>query len=684
MGFLEIWELNQLKHANGATDGVEITFFAWMSDVKLSGLTGRGVIVQSGVKAPKKGKTVFKNSKDDEHKPNGLISAPASTLANFANHFVNIPYIGSFAKATNIAANAVGGIAKIFGYARPAVLTDTNFYRTQPYGNMSNYSGADPLHKLALDPKQELTIDPSTVGLTGEDQMSFAYLAKREAWIDTIPWNLPSEPLQSQGKIYSIAVHPIVAPVFNIQPDGGGLRGFAQTPLGFVTRPFEYWSGSIRYRFQIVCSQFHRGRLMFVYEPDLLAPTDEDDVNNRFIHIIDIAEERDITFEVNWTQENAYRRTDMYALQGDGTIYTRLGDNASGGFAAADRLKCNGKLEVFVLNQLAAPTDAADVEINVFISAGDSFEVKAPGRLSQWSYMNSTMDPLGPPALAQSGFLEPVTDNENCPEQDTMYVLNGNLRMLDLKQSSVYFGETIISFRSLLKRYCFHRTLLVPPSSVVPTTNSAYLTEYIMDVIPVGPGKPYGSSTGSNLTASNVGLYNLCSLTYIRYVISAFIGYRGSIRWKIGYYGQTQNEVSLRVARTTSNKFEAVSQALVINNTSSRSQVAQAFLDASTYDYNHCGTMATVGSVMPTLEFEIPFYHNYRYGECNAIPTNTTNPVRDPTFAVTISHKQTSDDDFGWLESQCATGEDFSLFFFIGAPILILSDATTITPSTTV
>jgi hypothetical protein len=262
MGVLEIWELNQLKHANGATDGVEITFFAWMSDTKLAGLTAKPVAVQSGVKTSKKGKTTFTNSGDDEHKPNGLISAPASTLASYAKHFVNIPYIGPFAKATNIGASAISGIAKIFGYSRPVVLTDTAFYRTQPYGNMANYSGADPLHKLALDPKQELTIDPGTVGLDGEDQMSFAYLAKKEAWIDTIPWNLPNDPLQSQGKIYSIVVHPMVAPVFNIQPDGGGLRGYAQTPLSFVTRPFEFWTGSLRYRFQIVCSQFHRGRLM--------------------------------------------------------------------------------------------------------------------------------------------------------------------------------------------------------------------------------------------------------------------------------------------------------------------------------------------------------------------------------------------------------------------------------------
>jgi hypothetical protein len=425
LGVLEIWELNSLAHANGATDSVEITMFAWMTNVKFAGLSaGTIAVAQSGVKAPKKKKTVFKNTSKDEHEPNGLISAPASTLAKFANYFINIPYIGKFAKATHISANAVSDVAKIFGFARPVVLTDTAFYRPQPLGNLANYSGADPIMKLSLDPKQELTVDPSTVGLPAEDQMAFSYVTKREAWIDEFYWNLPSAALYKEGCIYRINIHPHVAPTIGLTDPV--TIAYCMTPVGMVARPFKFWSGSLRYRFQIVCSQFHRGRLMFVYEPEASATSTINETNSRFTHIVDIAEERDVTFEVNWTQEDAYRETSVFHVRD-----TRLGT------ATNTETRENGVLEVYVLNSLAAPTDAANIKINVFISAGDSFEVKDPGDITYYSYSRADVTP-GPPALAQSGMTsDMVTAEENSPEQDVMYVINGNLKTLEVSQSDV-------------------------------------------------------------------------------------------------------------------------------------------------------------------------------------------------------------------------------------------------------
>jgi hypothetical protein len=36
---------------------------------------------------------------------------------------------------------------------------------------------------------------------------------------------------------------------------------------GAAAMPFKYWSGSMKYRFQVVCSAFHRGRIAVVYDP---------------------------------------------------------------------------------------------------------------------------------------------------------------------------------------------------------------------------------------------------------------------------------------------------------------------------------------------------------------------------------------------------------------------------------
>lgn len=681
MGVIEIWELNSLAHANGATDPVEITMFAWMTNAKLAGLSQGTVTPQSGVKMRKsKNKPKFTSkSGKDEYDTNGLISAPASTLASYANYFTEIPYIGAFAKATNIAASAVAGVAKIFGYSRPPIVTDTMFVRPQPMGNLANTTGADPLMKLSLDPKQELTIDPATLGLPADDEMSFAYLLKKEAWIDTFDWNLSTT--QFEGRIYNLLLHPHSSPGFRTPVVGldGDNIAHTRTPVGFIAEPFEYWTGSLRVRFQIVCSQFHRGRLMFVYEPTPHAEGTNVDTNNRFVHIVDITEERDVTFEINWTQEDAYRRVQI----GSANMVSRLGPTAgfpTGADVYPDR--SNGVLQVYVVNQLAAPTDSANVSINVFMSAGDSFEVKAPNDLNRISY--SRLDePVGPPTLAQSGVRDIITPNENMPEQDSMYVLNGNYKSLQLEQSQVYFGEHIVSFRSLMKRYIFHRSLDVTVVPSPPVGGAVYLTQFIVRNLPNGPGRPYGGSAGSTLTpVSGLVTYNICAMTYLRYVMIAYVGYRGGLRWKVAAFTQLNDSAALRVSRASTTTAETSSQTLLLDSTTTRSQLAQRFLaNGEAYSYSHGGSSEVATDVNPVLEYEIPFYHRFRYMECNGAGGASGNFLEEPCHVINVTAKQNDNNGLGWVEFNSSIGEDFSLFFFIGAPPVMASDVTTVTPS---
>jgi hypothetical protein len=680
MGVIEMWELSKLKHANGATDPVEISIFAWMTNVSFAGLTAGAVAnAQSGMeKRPKNKKGSNKAPKfngmskaeQGEYKKDGVISAPASTVKELADYFTAIPVIGPFAKATSIGAGAVSNIAKLFGYAKPPVLTDTMFVRPQNIGNLSNTSGSDPIQKLSLDPKQELTIDPGTVGLTPDDQMAFGYITKREAFIDNFQWNTLTT--QNTGLIYSILVHPFVAPNFRIDIDPID----ANTPLTLVSRPFGYWSGSLRYRFQIVASQFHRGRLMFVYEPTHNVSGTVQDTNNRFAHIVDISEERDVTFEVNWTQETAYGRLDNFptidmTIEGDGNFFVD-----AKGYA-------NGRVSVFVVNQLAAPVDSANVEVNVFISAGDSFEVKMPISMGLAAYARNSV-PVGPPAIAQSGKEvasgATVTSAENMPEQDTMYILNGNPTCTQSEQSDVYFGEAIVSCRSLLKRYCFHRVLALPQNL---ETASIYLNIFDQCNFPNGPGPTYGSSQASSLTRI-VGPadYNICAMTYLRWFSSAFIGYRGGIRWKVTLFNEDMDIMSVRVVRDKFNGIDDENLVVrqVITGSTSQNEVAQNFLAERTYYSTTSGAAVTAANVNPTVEYEIPYYNNYRFTDINAPKTSIEGYHRSDRHMISYTSRHEANDNFSWIETHCAIGEDFSFFFFIGAPPTVLGDAATIAP----
>ena len=38
-------------------------------------------------------------------------------------------------------------------------------------------------------------------------------------------------------------------------------------PCAIAALPFRYWNGSMKFRFQVVCSTFHKGRLEIRFDP---------------------------------------------------------------------------------------------------------------------------------------------------------------------------------------------------------------------------------------------------------------------------------------------------------------------------------------------------------------------------------------------------------------------------------
>lgn len=680
MGRIEIWELNQLQHSNGSTDPITVSCFAWMEDVTFAGLTNATPSIAQDTlgdsNTPKQ---------KDEYVKDGIISAPASAISTIASHLSGVPIIGRFARATSMVSGAVADAARLFGFSKPVILADTMYMRPQNVANLSNYSGADPVFKLTLDPKQELTIDPATVGLEGHDQMAFSYIAKREAYIDTFNWN--TEGTQNTGLLYSIRVHPGVAPVF--LSGATNTYSYCTTPVGFVTRPFQDWTGPLKFRFQIVASQMHRGRLLFVYEPTPSVAGTIVDTNDRFAHIVDINKERDVSFLINWTQSNAYRNAELDEATNDWAIEGPTGSMTASG----SNYSSNGRINVYVLNELASPIDVSNVQINVFISAGDTFEVKKPRHTfaSSWAYTSQQVT-VGPPSTAQSS---DCTEDENKPEHDHYYVLNGLVNPYSPEQSLVYYGENIVSFRSLLKRYCFHRTLAF---NFLPNSADSMLRQFFsLFAFPVGPGRAYGSSPVSSLTRAETTTpgvyenYNICAMTYIRYCASAYVGYRGGVRWKITHFANNNDRTILKVIRRgVPNNAEAFSSQDFALSSTSRSTVASNAMNTNYISRSSAGSAMTSLSVNPTLEVEFPFYYNYRYAEIGEIPSSSPPDSRYRgvnshlmVVGATNIYASTTVPSYNLLDFHCAIGEDFSFFFFIGAPVIYASDVNDVTPQPT-
>lgn len=391
MGELRLMTLNSLAHANSGTTPVTISIFAWAEEVELSMPTSAepiGMTPQSGVAG-----------KEDDEYGKGPVSRPASAVAAMAGKLTNVPYIGAYARATELAANAVSGVATAFGYSRPNNISDVQHYRPAVAANIANTNVGDTAHKLSVDCKQELTVDPTTVGLMEDDEMSLKSIVTRESYLTTFPWSIsrPAEDLLFEIGVTPALWRPVTsAPVTEIHT----------TPSGLAAVPFCSWQGSMEYRFQIVASNFHKGRIKIVYDPH---DFDSNEYNTNYTYIHDIADNKDFTVRIGWGNHQPYLTLAMPGRYADGQItHEDIPPFANGNANLTSGSKYNGMLRVYVVNPLVLPaTGAAGLtEINVFTKAGEDMRYRNPDNvIDQYSYF--------------PGFnVAPLDDDDECASLD--------------------------------------------------------------------------------------------------------------------------------------------------------------------------------------------------------------------------------------------------------------------------
>jgi hypothetical protein len=146
-------------------------------------------------------------------------------------------------------------------------------------GNLANVDAPETVTKLTLDSKQETCVDSRTVGLDGGDQMTLKSIFTRESYLtqfgmspsdtsETLLWNCRVGPMLY--RVNSTEIHP--------------------TPMSMVSNMFDRWQGTIKYRFQIVKSAHHKGKLLVRWDPRAHGAVE---YNTAYSRVIDIAEEDD-------------------------------------------------------------------------------------------------------------------------------------------------------------------------------------------------------------------------------------------------------------------------------------------------------------------------------------------------------------------------------------------------------
>lgn len=443
--------------------------------------------------------------------------------------------------------------------------------------------------------------------------MAISTICARESYLDTFEWEDAVLPLSSS--IWMAPVNPGI--VKRVAKGAPTPYHVAPTALSFAATPFDVWRGDIQIRFEIVCSKYHRGKLAFYFEPNISQNVVIDtvlDMNKQFIHIIDIQETQDVTFNLKWAFPRAWAKVVSPSLLNDLGTVGFLGDHL---FDYA-----NGYIAVTPFTSLQSP-DSSDVSVNVYISSDNMM----------FNQLIADNLPSNRP-VTESGVLS--------PEEITTVDLNESTATLDYICEE-HYGEMPVSFRSLLKRF----SRITPFLTTTGATASAR-------TIRVNGLRNYPEIIPSYVSGGGeTSLYG-----YLRY---AYIAMRGGTKRRIFVVGDV-----------TFGESNPVMISSLSPSTSYVGSSAAYSTGLNSYAASPNGSIVFVPHVNAGIEYEVPLYSNNLFGiSFSEDPFPDTSIVEDSVsrnHSIRIAILEAGGGTV-IVETAFAVGEDFSFMGYQGAPI---------------
>jgi hypothetical protein len=549
-------------------------------------------------------KTVVELTTESDERKVGPVEKASASMAEVASGLV--PVFGIYAKASSVALGALSKVSSLFGWSYPIMNTEPQRIKNEPYQNAAHVSGYSLGQKISLDPKHELTVDPR-IGGVNVDELALEHLCSIPSYITTFQWSTSG----------TSAIPKMKLPVYPKLAWWSGSVGTSETiptATGFAAMPFRYWRGKIHFRFDVICTQFHRGKLAFVFEPNVqqnvLIDSSGLQLNKQFLCTLDIQESQSIEICVDWASSLPWLRCDHTALISNGNLV----------IDSARQEWYNGYISVYPMVQLQGP-DVETISINVYMKSSDM----------HFNYF-------------QPGLLPTLSLQSDEQREDHTCIMINPCGASTKSLNDMNFGESVVSLRPLLKRFSVIRQY----QADVPTTGTSCIKIFDQIYPPLEPRFGMSVQTPEPLL-----------LNYLR---MAFMGMRGSMRFRItGRHVDLQTLSAIRVEQEPPND-------TYTNGIFANSQIT----------HSARGSLMFVPHTNGGIEFELPFYSAlYFVGagilnsafDVNAVPN---------TFCRNFNVQIDTSGNFGastqaQFTVYCATGEDFSLFRFYGAtPIMVI------------
>jgi hypothetical protein len=664
MGELEFDVLAALQHLSGTAPDLTIKIYAYFKNVETFGLTAIDYSSDPLTLVSQMGEIDEANSK-------GVISGPASQVASIARVLRQIPFLKPYAMATEIAATGVGKVAKIFGYSRPRITAEGMRYMPDGFGASALTDVPSAVHSLAVHEKNELSVDPRIANDKPYDSLAITSIASRDSFWGSFDWD---ESMLTGQRLAQFKVNPLYIVRRDDDP-----TGMAFTALAAAAFPFDYWTGSIIFRFSVACSGLHKGRLRIVYDPTGGTDMSIQDMQKNTMKIVDIADEPDFSVQVGVHQSTTFLETSKDYFDPNPASVWGTDMWTTGNTAFAQRpltTSENGTIMIFVETPLSSPdlATSTNVEIVSHVCGGEDFEVASPNdhiaALAPYKE-NSAIPPLPP----QSGDVESdkgasAALKDGAPMQGPTMMLTG--MKCSENMNKVYMGERITSLRPLTKRYAFHR--LAQLLSGNATDSATFVFGVRLPYCGLMPGEVDRVDNAAPIQ------YTFAGLTMAQYVSLMHAGTRGAMRWKAIYSsGFNDDEAVIYGKRVHIRPGEEYSFPFLTQNMSLSPNRDNYFLfndgtAGPTILGGNGGMAVSPERVNPCVSLEVPYYSQSRFDL-----TKSNRNIRGLTGcrqAVEFATFGRQRDTRGSFACFLAAGDDFQVYHFTGLPYMRVVERT--------
>lgn len=343
--------------------------------------------------------------KEAKSKDAGPIESTALKIKEAASIVGSVPLLTSYVQPLSWVADLVARTANVFGWAAPANIDKQYRVETSFFSYATNVDKVDKVNPLSYSLKNAVQVLPGEA-MDAADELDIVHMSSRFAYQATFVWadTDAEEALLAQ---YFVGMYPTGAPLAHVQ---GPIVLQDYTPAQWIGKRFEMYRGSVKFRFKIVKTDFHSGRLSIDFNPETrfyISPPMTDDVSP-YLHrqIIDVRDLSEFTIEFPFISPIPYLGT-----HGNGETHF-------------------GRIDIRVIDPLVSPATVSN-SINIILESAMCGDVEFAGRRNART----------------------IIYNDYEIQSNSMTIGSSSSRTAQNETSATTIGEKIINLRSILKRY---------------------------------------------------------------------------------------------------------------------------------------------------------------------------------------------------------------------------------------